>query len=182
MRLVFSPGGELLACVGATFAGVYAVRTAELAFGGADERLLSTSAAFSPDGQLLALGGTNRSVRVYETGSWEERARFGLDSAVWCVAFSPNGRLLASGTDLRTAHVWDLGTGQERVRLHHAGAILDLAFGPDGTTLLTGSQDGTARLWPIAAERLVEMAGARATRELNAEERERFLIRTELAG
>ncbi|MGH3935420.1 MAG: WD40 repeat domain-containing protein [Pseudonocardiaceae bacterium] len=182
MRLVFSPAEEFLACVGAGFAEVYTVRTAELVFGGTDERLLSVCAAFSPDGQLLALGGTDRSVRVYETGSWAERARFGHDSAVWCVAFSPDGRLLASGTDLRTAHVWDLGTGQERVRLHHAGAVLDLAFGPGGTTLLTGSQDGTAQLWPIATERLVAMARARATRKLDAEERERFLIGTEVQG
>jgi WD40 repeat protein len=65
--------------------------------------------AFSPSGWLLAVAGDN-SVRVYDTASWQEVARFdGHEGTVKTVFFGPDEATLvsASGED-GTALVWSL--------------------------------------------------------------------------
>lgn len=67
------------------------------------------SVAYSPSGWLLAAAGDN-SVRVYDTASWQEVARFdGHDGTVHSVFFGPDDATLvsASGED-GTALVWSL--------------------------------------------------------------------------
>src|SRR5512132_1599066 len=64
--------------------------------------------AFSPDGRLLATACDDRSARVWEVTSGQERARVTHDSYVWGVAFSPDGRLLATAGSDRTAGVWEV--------------------------------------------------------------------------
>jgi RNA polymerase sigma factor (sigma-70 family) len=65
--------------------------------------------AFSLDGRLLALAGTDRVVRVFDVATGKELAAFaGHQAAVDTLAFAPDGRSLASGSGDTTALVWNV--------------------------------------------------------------------------
>jgi hypothetical protein len=65
--------------------------------------------AFSPDGRMLALAGEGGTIRLLETASGKERARFtGHSGEVTVLSFAPDGRRLASGSYDTTILVWDV--------------------------------------------------------------------------
>ncbi len=69
------------------------------------------SAAFSPSGWLLAVA-TDKSVRVYDTPTWQEVARFdGHEGTVHSVFFgADDGTLVSASREDGTALVWSLKT------------------------------------------------------------------------
>jgi WD40 repeat protein len=65
--------------------------------------------AFAPDGKLLARGGFDQVVRVWDVQTGDERATFkGHNGGVTALAFSPDGRRLASASADSTALIWDV--------------------------------------------------------------------------
>ena len=69
-----------------------------------------TSVAFSPDGQTLASGSWDKTIRLWDLATRQPRDAplTGHQSAVNSVAFSPDGRTLASGSEDKTIILWDV--------------------------------------------------------------------------
>ena len=113
------------------------------------------SAAFSGDGQTLALGvgdWSHGGIVLWNTETNRYRDTF-LTSIgqVLSIAFSPDGRTLAAvvGDDDKMLHVWDMHT-KKRLRplTGHTGSINTLAFSVNNHVVSAGRKgDQVLRMW-----------------------------------
>jgi WD40 repeat protein len=121
--------------------------------------------AFAPDGKLLACGGADQKVRIWDVPSGKEVATYSCKAVVGCLAFSPDGKMLAVGTDVVRV-LGDLGSGQIQlwdvekhqlrasVGVYFGAVVAAIAWSPDGRILASVSMRGKAiDLWDGAVRR-----------------------------
>jgi WD40 repeat protein len=109
--------------------------------------------AWSPDGQRLAAGTADGSVRLWDLRQPNQSTSYAHDGRISAVAFSPDGTLLASASWDGTAVVMGLGDDTRAAQFTHRQPVWDLAFSPDGRWLVTGGADGRAHVWELATTR-----------------------------
>lgn len=149
-------------------------------------------AAFSPDGNLLALTGVSpvmaetndKSAQPAETGAskpWQQLidVRSGREIELQQAqvedanpVFSADGRYLAAGEV-----IWETATGR---RIARAEAPV-IAFSPDASLLLT-RENGAVRAWPWRTEDLLALACGQLSRDLSGEEWRRYVSSEEPAA
>jgi WD40 repeat protein len=106
--------------------------------------------AVSPDGSLIATGGDDGQVILWEAATGRQLlAPLNPHSGIVLqVVFSPLGELLAAATAEKQAFVWSVPDGQLRASLApHGDVVSDLAFSPLENVLATAAGDGALRLW-----------------------------------
>ncbi|MEV0618910.1 hypothetical protein AB0I81_36715 [Nonomuraea sp. NPDC050404] len=115
---------------------------------------------FSPRGDILAVAGTNRTVRLFDLRT---RRPIGvplsadLEGRSGTLAFSPDGGTLATSGDDSVVQLWNVADQRPigAIPTGHTDAVTAMAFSPDGKSLVTGSWDRTLRLWDVPTLRQI---------------------------
>jgi uncharacterized protein YjiK len=110
------------------------------------------SLAFSPSGGLMAAGGADDAIHLWDLRTpvhISTQTLVGDSGFVRSVAFSPDGRTLVSGSSDTTVRLWDVATATElgAPLTGHAAGVESVAFSGDGRFFVSGSVDKTVRLW-----------------------------------
>src|SRR5262249_36680746 len=112
------------------------------------------SAAFSPDGKLLAAAAQGAAVvSLFDAATGQKRGPVrGPGRDVAAFAFSPDGKqlALASGNEVR---LYEVATGKEALAFPRLDGVVCLAFSPDGKLLAAGGSDRSVRAWEAATGR-----------------------------
>ncbi len=110
---------------------------------------LPDSSAFSPDGNWLASGNSDGSLRLWNTKTGKLRRKLiGHKGFINDIEFSPDGKSLASGGDEGIVLVWNLKTYTQKAFLaERIGSITCVSFSRDGSLLAAGNKDGNIHLF-----------------------------------
>jgi RNA polymerase sigma factor (sigma-70 family) len=105
---------------------------------------------YSPDGKLLATGGQDKTVSVWELDQQKAVHRFSVADAVTDLLWTPEGKHLVASTKSHVT-VWEVGTG---AKVHHLTQDMNdwrsLSISPDGRRLVSA---GT--VWDITSGELL---------------------------
>src|SRR5262249_44458915 len=92
------------------------------------------SAAINADGQMLASGGADGTIRLWDVPTGKELRRL-VDpgDAIYQLVFAPESKLLVSTSAQNNCRVWDLATGKMLRQFNQTGWFA--AFSPNGKVL-----------------------------------------------
>ncbi|MGO8898011.1 MAG: caspase family protein [Isosphaeraceae bacterium] len=124
-----------------------------------------TTLNFSTDGRLLAAGGADKTVRIWDLATGQLRATLRGEDGVSrlgqpnSLAFSPDGRELVVGItnldadgSIRVYQLQDLGRIAQTLSCHPRGTF-HVAFSTDGRYLASDDVDGEIIIWDWTARR-----------------------------
>ena len=130
-----------------------------------------SAVAYSADGQHLATGGFDKTVRVWDPRTGEPQGPpLQLDQPSLLLAFTPDGRTLITGDRDAQITYWDWATGtpQRSVRLDGCARPLRLALSPDFTRITAAHRNYVVHIWDLATGKPIGSAVPFYTWQLGA--------------
>jgi WD40 repeat protein len=117
--------------------------------------------AYSPNGSILALGGTKDRVSLFDASSLQRLSNLEQGGNVNAIAFSPDGSMIAAGGERGIIKIWETGSGTLRTSINNRKEIMSLSFSPDGSLLASADagyfyMGGEVKLWSVDGGSLVD--------------------------
>ncbi len=148
-KIAYSPDGKRLAVASSIGVWIYdADRGKELDLLTEHTNWVQ-SIAFNPNGNILASGSDDGSIRLWDTRtSTHLRTMTDNMSLITNVVFSGDGKMLASSDKDNTIRLRNTQTGKlQKTLKEHEDRIFSMWLSTDGKALASASRDNTIRLW-----------------------------------
>jgi len=109
--------------------------------------------AFDPSGHLLATGGGDRKIKLWDLNQNQCACRgslTGSNAGITSVEFDANGTLMVGASNDFATRVWTLDDQRLRHTLTgHSGKVLAARFLGSSSVVVTGSYDRTLKIWDL---------------------------------
>lgn len=177
--MTFSLNGEMLFAGGGTegdsaAAVLYDVRSGTRVgtYGRGYDTILAGD--ISPDHRMLAIGGPDRKVRVYDTQSGELFYELKAHTDwLYAIKFSPDGELLSSADRAGGVFFWQAANGRavEAMKGHNK-AVNDMDYTYDSNLMATAGNEGEIIIWDTWKYKQVRKINAHKGRVLSLDYRQ----------
>jgi len=122
--------------------------------------------AFTPNGEMLAVGAEDGSINLYkltekEPINFRKLPRSGRH--VWNIDITRDGRYLVAPNDDNEVDVYDLTTYKVDSKFAPGASTKSATFSPDGRYLITGDRTGAIMVWDRVTQIPIELPGINGT-------------------
>ena len=151
--VAFSPDGTRFAVATGAGIWIYDAKTYREISLLAGHTGVVRAVAFSLDGETLASGARDRTIKIWNLETGNATTYIGHRGGVESVAFSPDGQMVASGAEDSTVKLWSTENGQNLATFEgHEFRVFSVAFSSDRKTVASGGSDNTIKLWDVATK------------------------------
>jgi WD40 repeat protein len=154
--VVFSPNGRFLASGNGDVQIVELPRVVEEDAHRVGDSYIG-AAAFSANGHFIAIGGNDKTARIFNIESWNEVLNVAEGGQVDSVAISGDGQYIATNiVDPARGNkvaVFDAMSGKDISSLHSEFHTSSIAISGDGAHVVIGAADGAVRVFEIVSGR-----------------------------
>ncbi len=123
----------------------------------------TTSLRFSPDGQVLAAGSVDGTIKLWDLSKIEKNTNgndkeiinlLAHDHIIYSIAFHPSLPILLSGSGDRTLKLWDYKKNTLLATLNggHTDEVRSVIFSANGETIISAGLDGKIVFWKFDSD------------------------------